>query len=134
MQENKSIEERRQAAACFQRETLLELQDVLHDNLRLVHRAYLEDLESSRAGTEWSKALLSEEVSELLRLSLRRAGILRERVANDEIRHRVKSLTELTSRANLAQSEAQAEAILHQCAHEANSVLEAIGTLLRSYY
>jgi hypothetical protein len=46
LQKEKAQEDRLERANAFQRETLLELQEALHDTLRLVSRAYIQDCES----------------------------------------------------------------------------------------
>jgi hypothetical protein len=78
--------ERLERANAFQRETLLELQEAIHDALRLAHRAYIEDCDSFRKGTPWSKAMLGEELNESIRLAFRKVSILVERVADDSVR------------------------------------------------
>lgn len=126
--------ERLERAMEFQRVTALELQEALHDALRLVHRAYLEDAASLRNGTSWSKAMLGEELSESIRLAFRRVSILVERVADNSVRHEVKTLMTIADLSMRADSEVEAGVRLARCQEEAQRVLESIGFVLRATY
>lgn len=134
IQEEKVKAERVERANAFQRETLLELQDSVHDHLRLTHRAYIEDCRSQRAGTDWGKAMLGEELSESLGVSSRKMSILIERVANDSVRSEVKALLGIANQAMLATSQAEAEAHLAICTNRAQQVLQSMGSVLREHY
>jgi uncharacterized protein (DUF2235 family) len=48
-------EERFERARDFQRQTLIELQDVLHDTVRLVSKAHHEDCMAAKNGQSWGK-------------------------------------------------------------------------------
>lgn len=134
LQEERVRAERRERANAFQRETLLELQEAVHGTLRLVHQAYIEDRDSLRAGTPWSKAMLSDKLDENLRLARHRIAILVERVSDDNVRQQVKALMKIASQATLATSEPEAKAHLDCCSSESYQVLETLGSALRSYY
>lgn len=133
-QEARASTERLHKAMEFQRVTVLELQEALHDALRLLTRAYLEDVASSRAGKPWSEAMLGEQLNEDLRLSFRRVSILVERVSNDSLRQEVKTLMTIAQLALHARSEKDAEFELTRCQNEALRVLELLGYALRATY
>lgn len=126
--------ERLERANAFQRETLLELQEAIHDALRLAHRAYIEDCDSLRKGSPWSKAMLGEELSESIRLAFRKAALLIERVADDAVRLQIKTLMTTANQAMLATSEAEARAHLERCQEQAERGFELLGNVLRSHY
>ncbi len=124
-------EERKRA---FQRETLIELQNVMHDLMRLITQAHLEDAKAHYAGGIWGKNLLSEEVSSGQRLARRKLVILIERIANDELREKLKivngELSNSTDSGDLMDSEYK----LHAAASKVTNVMEHIGQVLRSQY
>lgn len=130
----KSREEQVEQARAFQRHTLLDLQEAVHDVLRLVSRAHHEDLLAHRAGTEWSKIMLSEEVNEGVRVALRRVFILIERVSDESLRASVKHLTGSASDVLYAHSEQEARSRLYKTTNDAWPLFEEIGTVLRRYY
>lgn len=134
LQQEKARAERQERANAFQRETLLELQEAVHDALRLAHRAYIEDCESLRNGVAWSKAMLSDELNENIRLASRKVSILVERIADDGVRLQVKTLMKIANQATLATCEADARVQLERCGSEANQVFETLGTSLRIHY
>ena len=85
--------ERQEKFRVFQRDTLLELQDALHDVMRLTGKAHHLDLVAHNSGAEWGKTLLPEDVNEEIRLARRRLGIIVERVADDGMRAEIKAIS-----------------------------------------
>jgi len=71
-EQDKLREDRFERARAFQRQTLIELQDAIHDAMRLASRAFIEDDKAARAGKEWGRNMLSGEVDEGLRVAQRR--------------------------------------------------------------
>jgi len=134
VQETKAKEERQERANTFQRDTLLEMQQSVHDVLRLVHRAYIEDCKSLHEGTPWQKAKLSDELNESVRLALSKVSILVERIADDEVRLEVKTLTSIASQAMHARSESEAREHLEHSQVEGIRVFESLGRALRAKY
>jgi hypothetical protein len=130
----KNHEERIDQARAFQRQTLLELQEAVHDVLRLVSQASHQDFLAHRAGQEWSKSLLNDEINEGVRLALRRVFILVERIADDDLRSNVKNLMGGTSRILLAQSEQESRYHLDKNIQDSGTLFEEIGKVLRRYY
>lgn len=134
MQEIKAKEERQERANAFQRDTLLEMQQSAHDVLRLVHRAYIEDYKSLHEGIPWQKAMLSDDLSESVRLALSKVSILVERIADDEVRLQVKTLMSIANQAMLARSESEAREHLEHSQAEGIRVFESLGRALRAKY
>lgn len=134
LQDERARSERKERSNVFQRQTLLELQDSMHDALRLIHKAFHEDLLSSRSGAEWGRTLLSDELNESSRAANQKVAILIERVSNDALRKEVKNFMAFATKALLASSETEARTILEGSYAYANSVFELIGETLRQHY
>src|SRR5258706_789194 len=82
--------ERVERANAFQRQTLLDLQEALHDALRLTTQGHIQDREAHQGGMDWGKNMLDEPVNEDFRLAQRRVAILIERISEDSLRTRIK--------------------------------------------
>jgi hypothetical protein len=134
LQEARSRDERAERAREFQRQTLVDLQEAVHDAVRLVHRAYLEDRASHRTTKEWGKSLLSSEVDEGIRLALRRVSILVERVADDALRAEIKTVMSNAAGVLHAGDEEEAQTQLDRSTMVATAALERVGTVLRRHY
>jgi len=122
-------EERRRA---FQRETLIELQDVIHDLMRLITQGHLEDVRAHQAGKAWKGNLLSEDVSNGQRLARRRLVILIERIADDELRDNLKLVNSELCNSLFATSPMEAEEHLQIATGNIVNSMEHIGKVLRS--
>jgi hypothetical protein len=134
LHQQRATEDRIERASAFQRQTLLDLQEALHDALRLVTRGHIEDRLALQQGNVWGKNMLGPDLGEQIRLAHRRVAILVERIADDKLRTQVK---DLMFHANLILSSATAlesEAKLQQTYLSADQVLETLGTALRSHY
>lgn len=134
IQRENQADDRAERAKAFQRETLLALQEAIHDALRLSARAHIEDSERLRKTGEWTRGFLSEEVNESLRLSRRKVAILIERVIDDSLRSDVKSLMSVSAEGVLARTEQQAEMNQQALAAMMTPILERLGYVLRSHY
>ena len=134
IQSAKQAEERAERAKEFQRETLLMLQEAIHDALRLNARAHIEDSERFKATGDWSRGSLSDEVNEGFRLARRRVAILIERVSDESLRSDVKSLMRVSAEGVLAQSKHEAEMNQQAVSVQMTPLLEKIGSVFRSHY
>ncbi|MDP1926404.1 MAG: hypothetical protein Q8K57_16660 [Thiobacillus sp.] len=130
----KSREDRKEQARTFQRQTLLELQDAVHDAIRFVKRAQHADLLAHRSGQDWSKIKLPEELDTGVSLALRRVFLLVERVADDQLRASVKQFTEHVTQVLLAHTEQESRAHLDKTTLQVMKLFEEMGTVLRRYY
>lgn len=133
VQRAKASDERAERANAFQRQTLLDLQEAIHDALRLVARAHIEDTDAHGATKEWGKNMLSDEVNEGVRVAQRRVAILIERVADDQLRASVKALMETAAGALLARSAREANFHMEAISKETEQVFGGIGTVLRRH-
>ena len=118
----------------FQRNTLIELQDVLHDLWRMATRIYLEDEAAFKNSGNWGANRLSDEVNEGYRVLGRRATILLERVSDNQLRAEVKDVMGRLSNMTLSRSKADADRTQFAMADEGPAVMERIGIVLRSQY
>ncbi|MEO8060758.1 MAG: hypothetical protein ABI671_20810 [Burkholderiales bacterium] len=134
LQSSKLSEERAERGKTFQRETLLALQDAVHDALRLNARAHLEIHQASRNAGEWGHGLLTAEVDEGIRLANRKVSILAERIADDSLRASVKAITRLATEGRFLASEHQAELNQQRLASETVLLFERMGAVLRNNY
>jgi len=112
---------------------LLELQEAVHDALRLVNRAHIEDTAAHYATKEWGKNMLSDEVNEGIRLAQRRVGLLIERVSDDDLRTSVKGLMDGATRVLFTRTKEQADFQINKTAEDAEKVLQSVGTVLRRH-
>ena len=133
-QREQAREDRAERSNIFQRQTLLELQGSIHDALRLVNRAYIEDCNAHRTTKNWTVNMLTDEVNEGIRLAHRSVAILVERVSEGALRTEVKTLMSSVTSVLLARSEREAKFQIEKTSADASLVLERIGTVLRKHY
>ncbi len=134
LQKQAVLLERLEHGRAFQRQNLLEIQEALHDSLRMVARAHMEDLASHAKGCEWGKSLLSEEVNEGIRVTGRKLAILIERVADDTLRDDLKAAASASSAVLRLGSRAGAERAFSTTGDTANHAMEHLGRVLRTLY
>jgi hypothetical protein len=127
-------QERLEAARGFQRATVLELQEVIHDCARHLSHAHHQDRLAKSKGAEWGTNRLTPEVDEGVRLSLRRISISLERLANAQLREEIRAFTKRAAPMVLAKSEAEATAGMTQAMNDTARLLEDLGTELRRQY
>jgi hypothetical protein len=126
--------EREEKHRSFQHSTLVELQDAVHDLIRLWMRGHLEDQAAFAETQEWGAKLLSEEVDEGIRLGISRVQILKERVADDGLRDTLDQLLSLVADHSITRTRAGAERLYATLIATAPRVMEEIGQSLRSQY
>lgn len=126
--------EREEKSRAFQRDTLIELQDAVHDELRAVNLVYMADEAAYRATQTWGRKLLGEELNNKVHLAGRRTLLLSERIADDELREHLKSLRGLLTDVQMARDPSVAERAYMAAMVMGNPVMEHIGTVLRTLY
>ena len=134
LQSQSSSLEREEKARSFQRETLIELQDSVHDLLRASALAYQADLTAFRDSGTWGKNLLGEELNTRVHLAGRRALLLTERVADDGLRDHIDSLRNLLTTVQMSRDSNAAQRAHFESIELGTSVMKRIGTVLRSLY
>ena len=120
--------ERIERSRSLQRQTLLDLQEAIHDALRLVNSAHIEDRNAHSQTREWGSNLFSEEVNEGIRIAQRQVAILAERVNDDDLRSYVKELMNEATHVLLSSNEQESRFRLAKTSSDATTVLEKIGT------
>lgn len=133
LQRDRLRDERAERSNALQRETLLTLQEAIHNAIRLVHRAHIEDVKAYRSNKTWGKNLLPEGMDEEIRLAQRQVFLLAERIMDEALRGRIKDLMGNATEVSMARSEEQSHAYLEKTGNDANKVLEQLGTLLRTH-
>jgi hypothetical protein len=126
--------EREERRRSFQRDTLIELQDTLHDLYRMVTRAFLEDEALFRQRGTWGTHPLSEAVSDGERILRRRLIILVGRVADDELRGEINAASEALTGITMARTHEEATRLYPVVSNEGVRVMERIGRGLRAQY
>jgi len=126
--------EREEKSRAFQRDTLIELQDAVHDELRAVALVYMADEAAYRETRVWGRRMLGEELNNKVHLAGRRTLLLSERIADDNLRDHLKSLRGLLTEVQMARDAALAERTHMAAMDMGTSVMEHIGSVLRSLY
>jgi hypothetical protein len=134
MHSDKQQEERREKAKEFQRTTLLDLQEALHDAVRMHARAHHEYYMAFKTGAHWGRFRLSGEVDKGNQISARKVSILIERVENEKVRREVKNLTAMLAMQPLIEDRDVAEGQQFEIADLFLQLQKDLGTVLRSYY
>jgi hypothetical protein len=129
--------ERRQLAEAqrqeFQRSTLLELQEVLHDLGRTYgHMHYLDVMSLRKTGSWKPRPILDEEMNAKALAAEQRSNILLARVADESLRNLVRAIKEAGGRLTTAQSETESNEAIGRSFEAFTSANERIGELLRS--
>ena len=130
----KRRDERVEQTREFQRRTILDLQDAVQDMLRAAGSAHHQDLLASRSGEEWGRNMLPADVNDGSLIALRKVRILLSRVADEEIRSRVKLLTVDVTRILLARTELDSFSNLEKVTSQTEDLFEYMGNVLRRYY
>tara|TARA_Y100000780_G_C13673711_1_gene413385 strand:- start:287 stop:802 length:516 start_codon:yes stop_codon:yes gene_type:complete len=126
--------EREEQARAFQRDTLIELQDAVHDELRAITLLYMADEVAYRETGTWGRKMLGEELNNQVRLAGRRTLLLSERISDENLRDHLKCLRSLLTEVQMAREAALAESTHIAAMSMGISVMEHIGTVLRSLY
>lgn len=92
IQEDIEKNARRERYREFQRNNLLELQEKLAWAMRLVTKAYLEDLDNYEKSNNWKSSLLSPALDEEIGNCFRELSIKTERIGENEIRNEIINL------------------------------------------
>jgi hypothetical protein len=130
-------DERRHRENDFQRETLLELQEALHELIVLANRAASERQADSRErGVEYRQSNSTPETNDAEREHFGRVNLLRARVKDDEARELVKLVVSSVGSIDgvLAQSPQEHRAVLARGSEPFDSFNERVGWLLRERY
>ncbi len=134
LQQYASELERNERRRAFQRDTLLSLQDALHDELRISSRVYYADKRAFVESGSWGTQLLGDELNESSRIASRKVTILLDRVIDDELRKNIGELRTAMTNATMASSPESAENLFQSMMVRAPATMEQIGKALRAQY
>jgi hypothetical protein len=134
LQASDSSRARMEQFRAFQLETLLDLQDAVHEALRMVSRSHHEDLLAFRGGAPWGTAMISTEVDEGMRIAFRRVSLLTARLTDDQLRNDIKSAIAVASEVSAARDESHALTAFVTAMSIGHNLMESIGNSLRSQY
>ena len=134
LQSAAAILERKEKSRAFQRDTLIELQHAVQEELRSVSLVYLADEAAFRSSGSWGRNLLGEELNNRVHLAGIRTLLLTERVADDGLRDHIKSLRNLLAKVQIETDSAVAKSAYLTAINTGILVMEHIGKLLRSLY
>ncbi|WP_157668866.1 hypothetical protein [Bordetella genomosp. 6] len=134
LQSSAAMLERNEKVRVFQLDTLIELQDAVHDEVRAAVLVYLADEAAFRETGTWGRNLLGEELNNKVLLASRRSLLLAQRVADDGLRDRLKALRALLTEMQMARDIGAAERAHFVAMEMGTSVMEQIGSIVRSLY
>jgi hypothetical protein len=118
----------------FQRETLVDLQDALHNELRAISLVYQADEVAFSNTGSWGTSLLGENLNNSAHEAGRRILILAARVADDKLREKLKIIRRIATEILLARDKAIATDAMNRLASEGLSTMDDIGDVLRALY
>lgn len=121
-------------ARAFQRDTLVELQDAVHDEMRAVSLVYLADEKAFNSTGTWGRNMLAEDFDMKVLLATRRTLLLSERVADNALRDHIRSLRSLLTEVKMARDSGTALRAYGLASEMGTEVMQHIGTVLRALY
>ncbi|HHB51624.1 MAG TPA: hypothetical protein ENK75_01055 [Saprospiraceae bacterium] len=89
IQEKIEKDARKERFRNFQRDNLLELQELLTHTLRLIVKAHFVDLENYKKGIKWRESKLNTKLDNEISDSFREMSIKSERIEKDELRNEI---------------------------------------------
>lgn len=134
IQQNIDEQQRTERARSFQRDTLLEIQDVLSDALRLMTQAYIERSNANDEGIPWEDTPINNAIDENARLTNRKLAILNEIISDDTLRCELHDVRDKMSNIIRTKSNHEARTAMFDSSNDARIFLKNLGVILRSQY
>ncbi|WP_021025423.1 hypothetical protein [Comamonas sp. B-9] len=134
MQSDKQKEERREKAKDFQRTTLLDLQESIHDVERMFRKVHYEQFKEFAKTDKWGGVRLTDETVQRRSVAVRNTTILLERVENTEIRDGIRSFMQTISKQLALKDLHDAEDLEREMESKFDYLIKDLGAVLRSYY
>lgn len=134
IQENIDRNARKERYREFQRNNLLELQEKLAYAMRLVTKAYLEDLDNYKKTKKWKSSILSASLDEEIGNCFRELSIKTERIAENEIRDEIINLRKMMSDLLMGSTYEMVEQNQITLANTFGQVMPKLGNVLRDNY
>lgn len=118
----------------FQREQLLELQDVLSKAMRLIAELHFADLDHYKKTGQWKTAPINSELDENILIVNRQLAILIERVGDDTLRASIKTFQNKMNQHDSAKAGFQSLKSLTDLGNLFENLMVEIGSVLRNTY
>lgn len=118
----------------FQRNNLIELQEKLAYGMRLVTKAYFEDLDNYKKSNNWRSSLLSTELDEEMGNCFRELSIKTERVDENELRYEIINLRKMMTDFLMERTYEIVEKKQLILVDTFGKVMPKLGTVLRENY
>jgi hypothetical protein len=134
IQEETEKNARKERFRNFQRDNLLELQEILSLTFRLIAKAHLQDLENYKKGTNWTESKLNTELDNEIADSFRELSIKTERIDNDELRNEISKLRRKMTECLTADSYEAGQGKLISLIKKFDTEMPKLGKELRSNY
>jgi hypothetical protein len=115
----------------FQRETLLELQEILHHLGRTYGQEHFQDAKTAKAAGKWDPRQLAAGISDKNFAAEQRSNILVARVGDDLVRDAVREMRDVGSGLTFARSQAESDDCLTRSLEAFKQANDRIGVLLR---
>jgi len=131
---SKADRDRREKFNQFQRETLLELFDQIHQYLRFHTQAHFQDEKAFRKSGSWGTEEIPEDVNEGLTTCRRRISILSHRLSKQDLRQQIAKLISITCESDSCKSAELAEQIMRESTELFAQLNEDLGSELRRSY
>ena len=131
IQKDLDLFKREEISREFQRNNLLKLQDVIHDYMRNIAKANIEDSRHFKNEGAWQKNMLGEPLNEDIRLNTREIMILEERIINDKLRDDINKFRMLGGSYFLSQTETEGLRIMSDLGNEFPILNSCIGRNFR---
>lgn len=126
--------ERRRRREDFERDALVELQDVLFSLARNCGAAYHQDAMTYRASGTWGRAQLPAELDQEHFTLNRRAGMLRERAFDPALRDLIDEFKSHVAACGIARDKSTADVEMDLMGKASDRANRRLGELLRALY
>lgn len=134
LEAQRSREARAEVARAFQRQTLSDLLEAIHQLVRHSSDAYSHEIQTLEAGGSWKSRLPAETLMEAVRAALRAVVVLNQRVADDPTREQVAKFVRDIAEALDAENPTDAAVLRTYALEQFHAVTTRVGTVLRSQY
>lgn len=124
--------EREEKARSFQRDALIELHAVVHDELKVAVRIHRENVDVYREKGTWGKQMLNDELDRQEQSVRGRAALLSVRISDDGLREHLKTFQTLLTQPVMTHDASVAERMHEDIISMGTEILEHIGRALRS--
>ncbi|MFD1260674.1 hypothetical protein [Entomomonas asaccharolytica] len=115
----------------FQRETLIQLQDVIDNISRKTAEIQLNDIHNYNQGTEWKKISVPDDLDELLRATKAKLIKLKARIEDEKLRKCLDTFNSISLKVTLSENKAESEHQMQLLSHSFEEVQNLIGENFR---